>query len=97
MIFLLRSDWQAANATFLPHSRPSCLWRVSRAEVTFSQNYIANSNILVTFAAEMIKDMERIKAVILLLINCIVWIFTFILSIPFALFFWLKRILVKTK
>jgi hypothetical protein len=42
-------------------------------------------------------DMERLKAVILLFINSIVWIATFILSIPFALFFWLKRIFIKTK
>ena len=40
---------------------------------------------------------KRIGAFILLCLSAVVWLFSLIISLPFVLFHWLKRIFVKSK
>lgn len=40
---------------------------------------------------------ERIKSILILLLNGLVWLIMLVVSLPVALFFFLKRIFVKSK
>ena len=60
--------------------------------VSFLSRLAYNSRILSKFAA-----VKRISAFLLLCLSGMMWLLSFIISLPFALFLWLKRILVHSK
>ena len=41
--------------------------------------------------------MDRLKAIILLLINSLVWTVAFILTLPMVFIVWLKRVFIHSK